>query len=156
MPNSQNFRAREDIGVPFGLANVATEINVDGFGIGFGLDGMRRSATCGLLVYGRGSASFVSGEVKADYRQSTQFGPNSIVGNNLVDYRVLTILQTELGAGWQSQCGRVRVTAGYQFNGWFNSLTTGSYILGVQHREFHDLNETITFDGLVTRVLVQF
>jgi len=43
------------------------------------------------------------------------------------------------------------VTAGYMFAGWFNALTTGSYIPGVQNRQFNNLNETVTFDGLVTR-----
>jgi Legionella pneumophila major outer membrane protein precursor len=152
----QDFHAEEDIGVPVGLAQTNTHISFDGFGIGMGLDGMRRAANSGWLVYGRSSASFVSGEFKANYREVTQFGPNSVVGNNLVDYRVITILQTELGLGWQSACGRVRVTTGYQFAGWFNSLTTGSYILGVQNRQFNNLNETITFDGLVTRLQFQF
>ena len=82
--------------------------------------------------------------------------PSSAIGNTLVDYRVLTILQSELGTGWQSPSGRIRLTAGYQFAGWFNSLTIGSYIPGVQSRQFNNLNETITFDGLVTRVLWQF
>ena len=130
-------------------------VQLKGDGVGFGLDGMRRSSNCGLLVYSRSSASFVSGEFKANYRQTTQFVTGA-VGNNLVDYRVVTILQTELGTGWQSQSGRVRMTVGYQFAGWFNSLTTGSYILGVQNRQFNNLNETITFDGLVTRLLWQF
>lgn len=148
----QNFHAQQDVGVPVGLADVTTEINFDGFGIGFGLDAMRRSAYSGLLVYGRASASFVAGEFKADYLETTQFGPNSVIGNSLEDYRVLTILQTELGLGWQSECDRFRVTAGYQFAGWFNSLTTGTYIAGVQTRQFDELWETISFDGLVTRV----
>ena len=148
----QNFRAQQDVGVPIGLASVATEINFDGFGIGFGLDAMRRSAYSGLLVYGRASASFVAGEFKADYLETTQFGPNSVIGNSLEDYRVLTILQTELGVGWQGACDCLRVTAGYQFAGWFNSLTTGTYIAGVQTRQFDELWETISFDGLVTRI----
>src|SRR5262245_10201302 len=152
----QDCHAEEDIGVPVGLAQVNTHISFDGFGIGMGHDGMRRAPNSGWLVYGRSSASFVSGEFKATYREVSQFGPNSVVGNNLVDFRVISILQTELGMGWQSACGRVRVTAGYQVPGSFNSLTTGSYILGVQRREFNDLNETITFDGLVLRTLVQF
>jgi hypothetical protein len=151
----QDFHAEEDVGAPTGLTAVNSHISFDGFGIGMGLDGMRRNPNCGLLVYGRSSASFVSGEFKANYRQTSQFVTGSI-GNNLVDYRVVTILQTELGTGWQSACGRLRVTVGYQFAGWFNSLTTGSYILGVQNRQFNNLNETITFDGLVTRVLWQF
>jgi len=152
----QNFRAREDVGVPVGLTSVSSDINFDGFGIGFGLDAMRRSAYSGLLIYGRGSASFVSGEFKADYLQTTQFGPNSIVGNSLEDFRVLTILQAELGLGWQSECGRFRVTGGYQVAGWFNSLTTGTYITGVQNRQFDELWETISFDGFVSRVEWRF
>lgn len=152
----QNFRAQQDVGVPIGLTTVATDINFDGFGIGFGLDGMRRYANTGILIYGKTSASFVSGEFKADYRQTQQFGPNSIAGNTLADYRVMTILQTELGLGWRSACGRVQLLGGYQFAGWFNALTTGSYIPGVQSRQFNDLNETITFDGFVGRVQVQF
>jgi len=152
----QNFRAQEDVGVPVGLTNVTSDINFDGFGIGVGLDGMRRSAYSGLLIYGRGSASFVSGEFKADYRQTTQFGPNSVVGNSLEDFRVVTILQTEVGLGWESECGRLRVTGGYQVAGWFNSLTTGTYITGVQNRQFDELWETISFDGFVSRVEWRF
>src|SRR5206468_1015781 len=115
----QDFHAQEDVGVPVGLAQTITHISFDGFGIGMGLDGMRRAANSGWLVYGRSSASFVSGEFKANYRQLSQFGPNSTVGNDLVDYRVLTILQTELGLGWQNATGNIRLTAGYQFAGWF-------------------------------------
>jgi Legionella pneumophila major outer membrane protein precursor len=151
----QDFSAQEDVGAPTGLTAVNSHISFDGFGIGFGLDGMRRSPNSGLLVYSRASASFVSGEFKANYRQTSQFVTGAI-GNDLVDYRVLTILQTELGTGWQSACGHYRFTIGYQFAGWFNSLTTGSYIQGVQNRQFNNLNETITFDGLVTRFLYQF
>jgi hypothetical protein len=152
----QRFRASEDVGVPVGLTNVRTDINFDGFGIGFGIDGMQRSACTGLLVYGRASASFVAGEFKADYRQTTQFGPNSIVGNTMVDYRVLSILQSEIGVGWQSYCGRLRVLSGYQFAGWFNALTTGTYIKGVQTRDFDQMWETISFDGFTSRVEWRF
>jgi len=152
----QDFHAEENTGVPAGLSAVNSNITFDGFGIGFGLDGMRRSAYSGLLVYGRTSASFVSGEFKANYTETTQLVVGSVGANNLVDYRVVTILQTELGTGWRSRCGRAQVTAGYQFAGWFNTLTTGSYISGVQNRQFNNLNETITFDGFVTRFQWQF
>jgi len=153
---NQRFTAQENVGVPVGLSTVNTQINFDGFGIGGGLDGMRRSAYSGLLIYGRSSASFVSGEFKADFRQTSQFLPTPALGNTLVDFRVMTILQAELGAGWQNSCGNIRITAGYMFAGWFNALTTGSYIPGVQNRQFNNLNETVTFDGLVTRFQYQF
>jgi hypothetical protein len=152
----QNFQSQQIVGAPVGLTTVRTDINFDGFGIGAGLDGMRRRSDTGVLVYGKASASFVGGEFKADYRQTQQFGPNSIAGNTLADYRIMTILQTELGLGWRSCCGRYQVTGGYQVAGWFNALTTGSYIPGVQARQYNNLQETITFDGLVARVQVQF
>jgi hypothetical protein len=152
----QRFTAAENVGVPVGFSTVDTEINFDGFGIGFGLDGVRRSACTGLLVYGRASSSFVAGELKADFRQTSQFGPNIALGNTLVDYRLMTILQTELGVGWQDESGILRATIGYQVAGWINALTTSSYIPGVQGRRFDDLNETITFDGLVSRIEVRF
>jgi len=85
---------------------------------------MKRRADTGLLIYGRSSASFVSGEFKAQYRQVSQFGPNSIIGNNITDYRVMSILSTELGLGWESCCGRVRLLTGYNFQSWGNALTT--------------------------------
>jgi hypothetical protein len=152
----QTFQAQEDVGVPVGLSTVNTAINFDGFGIGMGLDYMKRRAGTGFLVYGRSSASFVSGEFKAQYREVTQFGPNSIIGNNITDYRVMSILQTELGLGWESCCGRVRLLAGYQFQSWSNALTTASYIPGVQNRRFDNLSETLTFDGLTTRLQFQW
>jgi hypothetical protein len=152
----QTFQGQEDVGVPFGLSRVNTDINFDGFGIGMGIDAMKRQAATGLLAYGRWSASFVSGEFKAQYREVTQFGPNSIIGNNITDYRVMSILATELGVGWRSYCGRYQVLAGYTFQSWGNALTTASYIPGVQNRRFDNLNETLTFDGFTSRVQFQW
>jgi len=152
----QTFQAQEDIGVPVGLSTVNTQINFDGFGIGMGLDAMKRRADTGLLIYGRSSASFVSGEFKAQYRQVSQFGPNSIIGNNITDYRVMSILQTELGVGWRSACGRIQILGGYQFQSWGNALTTASYIPGVQNRRFDNLNENLTFDGFTSRLQLQW
>ncbi|HEY2415755.1 MAG TPA: Lpg1974 family pore-forming outer membrane protein [Pirellulaceae bacterium] len=148
----QTFQAQEDVGVPVGLSTVNTAINFDGFGIGMGLDYMKRRSGTGFLAYGKSSVSFVSGEFKAQYREVTQFGPNSIIGNNITDYRVMSILTQELGLGWESCCGRVRLLAGYQFQSWNNALTTAPYIYGVQHRRFDNINETLTFDGFTSRV----
>lgn len=147
----QEFSAMQDVGAPTGLSTVTTDINFDGFGIGFGLDGEKRLADCGFLVYANGSASFVSGEFKSNFAQTNQFN-TAIVATDAEDYRVVSILQTELGLGWVSHCGRFRASTGYQFAGWFNTVTTGSYINGVQARDFNDIHETITFDGLVSRI----
>ena len=152
----QDFSAQEDVGAPAGLTAVNTEINFDGFGIGFGLDGMRRSCITGLLIYSKASASFLSGEFKADYQQTAQFIPGVAAGNSLEDFRVISILHAELGTGWQSHDGRYLITAGYQFAGWSNCLTTGPYIAGVQAGQFENLTETISFSGLVTRFQFNF
>jgi hypothetical protein len=152
----QNLHARQNVGVAVGLSDVRTDINVDAFGIGFGLDAVKRRCDCGLFAYGRTGASFEAGEMQADIRQTLQLVPSATIGNSLRDYRVLSILDAELGVGWQSHCGRLKLSAGYEFSGWFNALTVPTYILGVQNREFSEMIETISFNGLVARALVQF
>ena len=152
----QEFLAQQEIFSAAGLTTVATQIDFDGFGIRAGMDGMKQNAETGILVYAKAYANLVGGEFKADFTQSNQFGGTAVIGNDFADYRVVTILEGEVGMGWQSCGGRVRVTGGYAVTGWLNTLTTGSYINGVQTREYDQLSETLTFDGLVTRVEVRF
>lgn len=149
---TQDFRAQQAIFAGAGLTTVDTNIGFDGGGIHFGLDGIKRRAGTGWLLYAKADASFLAGEFRADFRQANQFGGAAVIGNDLVDYRVVTMLETELGVGWESAGGRWRVTAGYTFSAWLNTLTTTSYIAGVQAGSFGDLDETLTFDGLTTRI----
>ena len=135
---------------------MATQIDFDGVGIHFGLDGLKRRSGTGLLLYAKGDVSFVAGEFKADFRQTNQFGGAAVIGNDLADYRVVTILESELGLGWESNCGRLRVTGGYAVSGWLNTLTTGSYIDGVRAGSYTDLSETLAFNGLVSRVELRY
>jgi hypothetical protein len=65
---------------------------------------------------------------------------------------LVSILEAELGVGWQNDCGDLRFTVGYNVSGWFNTLTTGQYIDGVQELEFDELEETLAFSGLTTRL----
>jgi hypothetical protein len=148
----QQLLAQQSVGVSTGLTTVTTEIDFDGFGIGFGLDGQRRSQHSGLLVYGKGGASFLAGEFKADFRQVNQFGGAALIANDWTDQRLVSILEAELGVGWQNDCGDLRFTVGYNVSGWFNTLTTGQYIDGVQELEFDELEETLAFSGLTTRL----
>ena len=153
---SQDFLASQEIFGAAGLTTVDTQIDFDGMGVRFGLDGIKRRPGTGLLLYAKGDVNFVGGEFKANYRQTNQFGGAAVIGNNLEDYRIVTILDAELGLGWQSQCRRFRVTGGYAVSGWLNTLTTGSYIDGVRAGSYNDLTETMTFDGLVTRCELSF
>ena len=152
----QEFLAQQAIFTAAGLTTVATQIDFDGFGIRAGLDGTKQNAGTGVLVYGKAYANLVGGEFKADFTQFNQFGGTAVIGNDFADYRVVTILEGEVGVGWQSCGGRVRVTGGYAVTGWLNTLTTGSYINGVQSREYDELSETLTFDGFVTRAELRF
>ena len=153
---SQEFLAAQEIFAAAGPTTVATQIDFDGVGIRFGLDGFKRRPGTGLLLYAKGDVNFVGGEFQANYRQANQFGGAAVIGNDLNDYRLITIADAELGLGWESACGRLRVTGGYLVSGWFNTLTTGSYIEGVREGSFTDLSETMTFDGLVTRVELRY
>ncbi len=153
---SQDFLASQEIFSAAGLTSVDTQIDFDGMGIRFGLDGVKRRPGTGILLYAKGDVNFVGGEFKANYRQTNQFGGAAVIGNNLEDYRIVTILDAELGLGWESQSGRLRVTGGYAVSGWFNTLTTGSYVDGVRAGSYTDLSETLTFDGLVSRVELRY
>jgi hypothetical protein len=152
----QDFVAQQEIFSAAGLTTVGTEIDFDGFGIRGGLEGMKRNARTGVLLYGKAYANFIGGEFKANFEQANQFGGTAIIRNELEDYRLVTVLEAELGVGWESSGGRVRVTSGYAVSGWFNTLTTGSYIDGVQAGSYNDLGETLTFDGFVTRLELRY
>lgn len=152
----QEFGAAQEIFAGAGLTTVGSDIDFDGFGIRFGLDGMKRRAGTGLLLYANGHANFVAGEFKASFVQANQFGGAAVIRNDFEDYRVLTILDAELGLGWESAGGRFRVTGGYLVSGWFNTLSTDSYINGVQAGSYGDLSETLTFDGLVGRIELRY
>jgi hypothetical protein len=151
----QDLTAVQLVGVPTGMTNVTTDIDFDGFGIRLGFDGQRRHCRTGLMVYGTGAASFVAGEFKADYIQTSQFA-GGVVANHMSDYRVVSILDLELGVGWQNDCGNFRVTAGYLTSGWFNTMTTGAYVDGVRANALDDLDETLSFNGFVARTEFRF
>ena len=147
----EQFESSQTIAVATGLTTVTTDIDFDGFGIGLGLDAEKRSCTTGLLCYGKAGASFLQGEFKADYLQSNQFGGGTI-GDTLRDSRFVSILDLELGVGWQNDCGTCRVTAGYVASGWFNTVTTDSYVQGFRAGVLEDLSETLALSGLVGRI----
>jgi hypothetical protein len=148
----QQFVAQQDIFAAAGLTTVATDVAFEGFGIRLGLDGQRRSALTGLLIYARTDISAVTGNTTATYQQTNQFGGSAVIGNDFEDYRTLTLLDGELGVGWSDACERWRVTVGYLTSYWLNTLTTDSYIGGVRGGDFGDLSETLTLSGLTARV----
>ncbi len=151
----QGLSVDQTISVATGLTNVRTDIDFNGFGILGGLDGERHSSHSGFLVYGKAIGSLLAGDWQADYRQTNQFG-GGVIATHYEDYRVTPVLDTELGFGWQSKGGRLRVTTGYLFSTWFNAVTTRDYIESVRTAQMLNLDDNLTFSGLTFRTELRF
>ena len=137
---------------------VATQVNFEGGGLRVGLDGERHACGSGWMVYGKGDASFVGGQLRTQYTQQDDFR-GTVVSTGWNEQRVITILNLELGFGWVSPSGRFRATTGYMVNGWLNMLRTSDYINAVQtNTSGVSTNQAnmMTFDGLVTRLEYRF
>ncbi len=127
--------------------------DIDFYGVGFlaGLDAERQNACNGLLVYAKSSVSMLAGDWRADSRQTNQFG-GGVIASRFEDFRLTPVLEGEVGAGWQSESGKVRLTGGFLASGWFNSISTRDYIQSFNEGNYVDMNDTVTFSGLVTRL----
>ncbi|NQT37697.1 MAG: hypothetical protein HQ581_09425 [Planctomycetes bacterium] len=150
---------QQDFIASFGVPNngevVTTDIHFDGGGIRTGLDAEWYSSNRCWLVYGRGAASFVAGEFRGFYTQDDLFGQREVY-TDWTAGRVVSMLDIEIGVGWTSSDGCLRVTGGYLVSGWFNTVNTDEFINAVQTSEWAGLNDKMTFDGLVARAEVRF
>lgn len=137
---------------------VFSNVKFDGGGVRFGLDGERRAANSGFLVYGKSFANFVAGKFHADYVESV--GTALTTDTSWKAGRVVTMLDLEVGAGWTSPTGRVRVTGGYMYSTWLNTIRTADWISSVQGNNFAALttssDNNLTFDGFVLRSEFRF
>ena len=61
-------------------------------------------------------------------------------------------IEYELGIGWTSCNERWHVSTGYMFSHWTNVVSTGEFINAVQKDKYVDVDDTLSFDGIVTRV----
>ena len=132
-----------------------TDISFDGAGLLFGIDAERHHCGTGLLAYGKANTSFMAGDFRARYFQGSAFDP-VIVDTNWKAGRLVSTLDLELGAGWQSSKGCVRLTAGYLISSWFNTVKTDEFIQAVQTNNFVGLDDALTFDGFVARAEIRF
>jgi len=139
-----------------------THLNFDGAGVRLGLEGERRAANSGFLVYGKTAASFVAGEFRADFIQArgTDAGAIPVVDTSWKAGRLVTMLDLELGGGWTSANGRLRLTGGYVISGWLNTVKNADWIRAVQTNDFRSLDNStdhvLNFDGIVLRSELRF
>ncbi|TWT98433.1 Lpg1974 family pore-forming outer membrane protein [Stieleria varia] len=146
----QNLLAQQQVSVATGLVDVDVNMDFNGFGSMFGIDAERRSPSTGMLIYAKGLSSFLAGDWKGTYRQTNQFG-GGVVANEYEDFRVTPVLELELGLGWQSRCGKWRMTAGYLNSAWYDAISTRQYVDAVRATDYTSVGDTITFSGLTAQ-----
>jgi hypothetical protein len=151
----QDLLTAQQVSVATGLVANKIDVDFDGFGMMFGVDAERRSPCTGLMVYSKALSSFLAGDWKGSYIQQNQF-QGGIVANKYEDYRVTPLLELELGLGWRSKCGRCRASVGYMTSAWYDSISTREYVDAVRNNRYISVDETITFNGLTSRVEVNF
>jgi len=139
-----------------GVQEVSTSVDFDGAGPKIGLLAERHGCRWGLMVYGRGEASFLVGDFTARYAQTDVTAAQTLVETSWKSGRIVPILELELGAGWCSPGGRVRLTGGYLVSGWYNVVKTADFVDAVQRANFNHLGNVMTFDGLVGRAEIRF
>jgi hypothetical protein len=152
----QEFEALFPFAPPNGTTFVEADVEFDGGGIRFGIEGERMLCAChGLGVYGKFIGSLVAGKSRASYQQINQF--NGVEATTTwEDSRVVPIVETEVGVSWVSPSGLVRISGGYYVACWSNIVSVPEYIDAVQNMNYVDVaqdsKDTITFDGLVARL----
>ena len=133
-----------------GVTTVATDVEFEGIGMRFGLEGERIFPATGLFVYGSGITSFIFGEFDTSYSQVSTFnGTEAFTSWNAG--RIVPVLEFEAGAGWLGVNRHLRLSAGYRVSTWFNYVKTDEWIRAVQNHDFTNMDGTLTFDGLVGR-----
>lgn len=135
--------------------SVTTNIDFDGIGPRLGLDAQRHAGDSGFFLYGNGYTTLLAGEARARYLQNADVAPN-VVDTRWQAGRVVTMLDLELGAGWQTTSGRMKVSAGYVFSSWLNVVPTNRWLDGVQSNLYRDFSDTLTFDGFTARAEFRF
>jgi len=137
-----------------GGTDVESNIDFDGVGPRLGLDGEFLMGG-GFFTYGQGFANFLVGDFRADYQQQNTFaGVQS--RTSFEDDRIVSLLELEMGLGWQTQGGRLRLSSGFYLSSWFNAMTMPETIGAVQSRQFRDVSESLTFNGLTSRLELRF
>jgi len=137
------------------IEGVSSRVRFDGAGIRTGIEGRWRSPNTGFHVYGNAYASFLAGRFRTSFVQRDNFSGN-VVDVSLRDDRIVPLLDLELGLGWRSPSDRWHISSGYMFSAWTNVMSTSSWINAVHGGAYDDIEDTITFNGLVARLEYRF
>lgn len=153
----QNFRQFGNYGGSQGGAiDTSTEIDFDGAGIKFGLDGERKLGSGQFSAYGNTSLSTLFGSFRGDYRMHNATTVSDLAIVRWEDDRVTPMLEYEFGVAWTSCSGSCRASFGYMGIHWFNVVTTPEFVDAVQADNYVDIGDTLSFDGLTSKVEWRF
>jgi hypothetical protein len=133
-------------------AAVSSGVNFDGVGLRAGLEAERHNCA-GLFVYGKTSASFLGGNVQANYLQTSSLVSGPVATTTWDETRLVPILDGELGVGWAPHGGHLRASIGYVMAGWLNVVKPSDFIASVQANSYHEAHalgqSDMVFDGFV-------
>ena len=118
---TQSFRSQFDSIIS---ENVNTDVNFDGAGFRLGLEGERYSPCHVIFLYGKASASFLGGEFRGNYLQTSTNDP-IVAETSWKEARFVSILDCEVGVGWTGCNGHVKASAGYMLSIWTNVREDG-------------------------------
>lgn len=152
----QRFGQRGVFAPPTGDLNTTSYIDFEGVGPRIGIDGRGRVGRGGFSVYGNTFLSFLLGDFQNTYEQFDLTTDTRQAYSTWTDARMVPLVESELGLAWTSCSGCFRVSAGYQLMWWFNTITVGEHVRAVQNSNFVDVGDTLTIDGLTTRVEWRF
>ena len=138
-----------------GVIDTASEIYFDGGGLKAGFDADRR-LDGGFSVYGRLTGAVMSGQFNNRYTMVNSTTETLLAQAHWRDNRVVAQVEYELGIGWTCPSQRWRIASGYMFSHWMNVVTTETFIDAVQADNYTDVDDTLTFDGFVTRLECSF
>jgi hypothetical protein len=140
-----------------GIAGVVSDVEFEGVGLRLGLEGERYGRNRQWFVYGKSAVSFIGGEFRTAY-QSFDQGDALITDTSWRSGRIVTITDLEVGVGWRNHCDNFRVSLGYMYSFWHNTVMTREWINAVQENNFVDPSDNfeglLTFDGLTIRAEV--
>ncbi len=143
-------------GAQAGVLNTQTTSDFDGGGALFGLDGERSFGNRGFSFYGNAGVSPVVGQFTTFYEMTNETTDVLLANVLWKDDRFVTILDFELGLAWTSQSGTWRFATGYMAQFWYDVITTPEFVDAVQATNYVDVGDTLSFDGLVSRIEVRF
>ncbi|MEM9659415.1 MAG: Lpg1974 family pore-forming outer membrane protein, partial [Planctomycetota bacterium] len=143
-------------GTSGGVIDTQTQIDFDGFGPKFAIDGERVIGCRGLSIYARASVSPLFGEFENRYTMTNDSVDVLLAQANWTDDRVVTVLDYELGLAWIGPRRKWRLSTGYVVTHWYNVMTTSMMIDSVQADNYGHDGETLTFGGFTARVERRF